>query len=459
MCGSYNKSITLHIFLLLLSTLLAFSFSCNRSPDTSGNTTAPLITDLAAINITTDGAEITWTTSEVATSQVFYDTVSHTDANDYEWHTTLDTTLESSHSVVLDGLDPATAYHFRVISEDAAGNKRTSGDQTFTTTSLEIPSSGIAFLSDMDGDTEIYVMSTDGTNIFRLTDNDRVESHPTWSPDGTKIVYKYQKEIHRETEYSLSIVDTNELIEIDINPLNMAAVNDPVWSPDSSKIIYKGRRLGVGLPPEDIYMVNADGTNNTLIAYYNEDNEYEFVPVWSPDGSNIAFLSDYHDIYVMDTDGSNILQLTDSQDSENYLTWAPDSSKILFVSSWDNHKICEINADGSNLNVLAEFDWIGGMESLVWSPDFTKIAFVVIKRLSPIPEDYRREYYIYVMNIDGSNRTIMEIKTDGRISWSPDSNMITYSSDGDIWIVNADGTGLTNLTNSPNNDSFPVWSP
>lgn len=325
---------------------------------------------------------------------------------------------------------------------------------------LGMPSSGIAFLSDVEGNTEIYVISTDGTSIARLTDNDRVESNPTWSPDRTKIVYKYQTTTHIEAEYSLFIVDTNELSDINLTPANMRVVNDPVWSPDSSKIVYRARRgSGTWLTPQYTYIINADGTHNTLIARL-ADNEYEFEPVWSPDGSRIAFLSVTirHDIYVMDVDGSNITQLTDSRDGEDYLTWSPDSSKILFLSDWDNHEICEINTDGSNLNVLAEFDWIGGMQSLVWSPDLTKIAFIRVKSLSMIDEDYRREYYIYVMNIDGSNQTIMEIQTDGHISWSPDSNMITYSAEGDIWIVNADGTGRINLTNSSSADSFPVWS-
>src|SRR3989344_3042575 len=104
-------------------------------PSTMGvDATPPVISSVAAINITATSATATWSTDEISTSQVEYGlTVS------YGSQTTLDATLVTSHSVNLTGLSSNTLYHFRVKSKDAANNEAISGDYTFTT--LEIPGS------------------------------------------------------------------------------------------------------------------------------------------------------------------------------------------------------------------------------------------------------------------------------------------------------------------------------
>jgi len=94
----------------------------------SPDTTAPVISEVAVSGITDSAATITWTTDEPATSQVEYGTTSS-----YDSTTTLDEALVTSHSVSLTGLEGDTAYHFRVKSQDEAGNEAVSTDETFTT--------------------------------------------------------------------------------------------------------------------------------------------------------------------------------------------------------------------------------------------------------------------------------------------------------------------------------------
>ncbi|MHB8860277.1 MAG: beta strand repeat-containing protein [Minisyncoccota bacterium] len=91
--------------------------------------TAPVITNVQSTNIGTSTVQITWTTDELATSQVEYGTTSG-----YGSSSAADATLTASHSMTLTGLMPNTEYHFRVKSTDAANNLATSGDNTFTTT-------------------------------------------------------------------------------------------------------------------------------------------------------------------------------------------------------------------------------------------------------------------------------------------------------------------------------------
>jgi phosphodiesterase/alkaline phosphatase D-like protein len=97
------------------------------------DTTAPVISQVSASNITTSTATITWTTDVGATSQVEYGLTTS-----YGSTTTLDDDLVYGHSVSLTGLTAGTTYHYRVKSKDASENEAVSGDYTFTTESLPI---------------------------------------------------------------------------------------------------------------------------------------------------------------------------------------------------------------------------------------------------------------------------------------------------------------------------------
>jgi outer membrane lipoprotein-sorting protein len=103
-----------------------YTFTTATPPDT----TAPVISGVAASNITTTSATITWTTDELATSQVEYGLTTS-----YGSTTPLNSTLVTSHSISLPALTSGTTYHYRVKSKDASNNQAVSGDYTFTTAS------------------------------------------------------------------------------------------------------------------------------------------------------------------------------------------------------------------------------------------------------------------------------------------------------------------------------------
>ncbi len=94
------------------------------------DTTAPVISAVAASAITPSGATLTWTTNEASTSLAEFGLTTS-----YGTSTALDSTPVTAHTRALSGLSAATAYHYRVISTDAAGNTAVSADYTFTTAS------------------------------------------------------------------------------------------------------------------------------------------------------------------------------------------------------------------------------------------------------------------------------------------------------------------------------------
>src|SRR5712691_7992176 len=188
----------------------------------------------------------------------------------------------------------------------------------------------------------------------------------------------------------------------------------------------------------DVYVMNADGSNQRQLTFGTVNpadvfsRMYTSGPVWSPDGSKIAFRSDldYHgfNLYLMNADGSRIKKITNSG-IVGSATWSPDGKRLAFSTTCFNFEgnpcetdIYTVNVDGSNLTKL-----IGSSDaaaySPAWSPDGTKIAFVRESYGAPFPS-------IYVMNVDGNGETRLTFTSasalDANPKWSPAGSKIAF---------------------------------
>lgn len=284
----------------------------------------------------------------------------------------------------------------------------------------------IVFSSDRDGNSEIYVMDSDGSNQTRLTNNlDQIEDDfPDWSPDGAKIAYVSNRD------------------------------GDP-----------------------EIFVMDANGRNQTNLT---KNKTGDYYPTWSPDGKKIAFVSDrdgYAQLYVMNFDGSGATLITNTQiekGSSSYygnmysnitllygkdfgISWSPDGQRIVYSSSRSGlSKIYMVNLNGNIQSTLSEDTTYGQDYDPEWSHDGQKIVFV---------SDREAYSQIYQMNSDGSNQTLIS-GDNSHVYDSPtlsaDGSKIAFQSDLDgnaeIYTINSNGNDLLRLTDNQSQDRNPDWA-
>ena len=244
-------------------------------------------------------------------------------------------------------------------------------------------------------------------------------AYPSFSPDGSKIAYMS----NADGDFDIYILYLNTS-EQKIEKLTDAPGQDgmPVWSPDGSEIAFRSMRDG----HSQIYVMDENGNNQRNISNNKNNDEH---PFWSSDGKRIIFCSDRTstegernvDIFEMNRDGSNIKQITKTPAVETYASWSPDNKKIICrrIVDNDNWEVFVMDADGSNPVNLTNNDGIDGWP--VWSPDGKHIAY------TSEFEDHTR---IFIMDVDGKNKKRIsdDAPTDDRQPWwHPDGLRLLFS--------------------------------
>lgn len=200
---------------------------------------------------------------------------------------------------------------------------------------------------------------------------------------------------------------------------------------------------------DQICLMNADGSERKQLTDFQAT---AFYPSLSPDGNTVYFSSRQngrYEIYSISTNGDDLQRLTNDIGTLYAPELSPDGEWIVFTNHGNGLWVMKPN--GNNPHPISNRDDIDP----TWSPDGSMIAFASSRA---------GERQLFVMNADGSNvRQVTNLNNmGGRSTWSPDgTNLAFYRGpfgDRNIYIINIDGTGLVQLTNGGDNLG-PSWSP
>ncbi len=255
-------------------------------------------------------------------------------------------------------------------------------------------------------------------------------------------------------------------------PQNPRKDNWPDWSPDGRQIVWWHQWPAGNL---DVYRMNADGSGQTNLTAENPGADVN--AAWSPDGTEIVLYSNYQtetgfsEIQVMDAGGTFWRQLThNGPDFDNFGQFSPDGKRIAFThgsATGEDSAIYTMDAtDGGNLVKLTPDSMLAFTPD--WSPDGKRIVFVNSSCDACAPAQD-----IWIMDADGGNLTGLTntpTELEFRPGFSPDGRKITFSSipltaehpDGslpaDIFVMNVNSRGTTNITNTPTfNERASDW--
>ena len=281
-------------------------------------------------------------------------------------------------------------YQFELKVTDARGLFDKDTIQVTVMMNLPPPctSCKIVFVSDRDGNDEIYSCNADGSNVTRLTNDPAADGQPAWSPDGTRIVF---------------------------------------------------------VRGFDLWIMNADGSNAVQRTFTQDADN----PAWSPDGTRIAFTNySYNSVFLMNLASGAVSPLPNTEGSSVVPDpdWSPDGTKIAFESDrlrWDfRSDIFTISPNGSGLTFILYGDDDYWRPS--WSPDGTRLSVTINNVISGTTGN--TDGSIGVMNLNSTGLRIIrsglliETFIGTRTSWSPDGTGIAYTENKTIKWVAADGS-------------------
>ncbi|MFN8528287.1 MAG: hypothetical protein U0670_06725 [Anaerolineae bacterium] len=275
----------------------------------------------------------------------------------------------------------------------------------------------IAFTVGYVENPDLYVMNSDGSDRRALADSPNWETNPVWSPDSTRIAFAQQT-----GSFVLNIINADGSGQQALTQARLTA-NRPVWSAEGTRVFIGGNGYATEGALAGIYEVTVETgevkQRTEPNAVINPDN----LSI-SPDGTRIAFMdvadpngAANFDLFLFDTLSGSVTPLANTPANERYPVWSPDGSRIVF----------RLGAGGESTDQLA-------------------LVEVSTGEITPL-----------TTSTEGHGQAISP-------QWSADGQWLVFAavyggSNTEILRINADGTGLTRLTDSESSDYSPVLLP
>lgn len=259
----------------------------------------------------------------------------------------------------------------------------------------------IVFVSDRDGNDELYMMDYDGANQTRLTFNQVRDYMPAWSADAKQIAFTS----YRKLSAGLYLWDIygGKTTEISTRGMNYAAA----FSPDGKKLAFCSTRDKDG--NAEIYVATSGGKEIRRLTF---NDAIDTAPTWSSTSREIAFISDRGgtpQVYIMDAEGSNIRRVSFGGNHHDSPAWSPAGDRIVYISRVDNlFDLYILNLRSNQISKLTESN--ARNESPAWSPDGRHLVF---------SSTLSGSIQVYTIDHDGLNLRRLTSKGNNKLpDWS-----------------------------------------
>jgi TolB protein len=260
----------------------------------------------------------------------------------------------------------------------------------------------IAFDSTRDGNTNIYVMNDDGSNLRQLTNSSDYQGEADISPSGQWIAFEEQRD------------DSFYIYTMPLEggqPLELVRGRQPDWSPDGGAIAYES----VSSPKQLWTIEVSDGRPVGEPVRLPTDSAFSArAPSWSPDGDQIVFMIEvagYWQLAILDVGRNAYRLITEGDSNKRFPVWSPDGELIAFntlTPSGAPDQIWVVEPSGEEMHQLTVE---GSNGRPAWSPDGRFLLF---------NSYHDGRWLLYKIDRDGSNPTALTSEgSDQRANWGP----------------------------------------
>ena len=259
-----------------------------------------------------------------------------------------------------------------------------------------------------------------------------------------------------------------------------AQFDPPSFAHDGSKLLFTRSQAGT----DSLWTVGADGGDERRLSRKprfahpvgHQVNQQNYDGVYSPDGRRVAFgradppLRRNNldaSIDTMAADGTHVRRLVDLGYRGDFgrIAWAPDGRRIVYEAgrfgSKFGHALFVVAARGGRPHRITPWRKVE-VNTLDWSPDGAHLLI----QTPPLDSDFGGDYYTIRPDGTGLRRLTHfgRKATTGSARWSPDGQAIVFANTGvggndDIYVMRADGSGITAVTQTPMWESAPAWGP
>ncbi|MGH9777049.1 MAG: protein kinase domain-containing protein [Candidatus Acidiferrales bacterium] len=309
----------------------------------------------------------------------------------------------------------------------------------------------VAFVSNRDGQYDIYVGLVTGGSLIRITSDPNLKARPRWSPDGSKIVYARLNET--------GLWDIWVVPALGGTPRRLiAGGTDPAWSPDGKQLAYAHAVAGT------LWVADATGGNPRAVTERENIVVTHRQPAFSRDGRRLAFVrrggGPYGELAVVEIESGKIQELTRDGRLALSPVWSPDDRSIYFASGRGGTvNIWKIAAAGGEPVPITAGQ--GADAELDLSADGRRLVFSV----------YRENQNLAEVDLAAPGKPALKwltsdsARSESGPAYSPDGRRIAYFSGRQgtefetIWVMEADGSNAVQLVDDGRTNVYPRWTP